>query len=72
MEEPVNAVTVSPKFQVVIPKEIREQLDLAPGQKLQMIAYDDRIEMVPVRAVQSLRGVLKGIDTRVPRDKDRP
>ncbi len=68
----MNAVTVSPKFQVVIPKEIREQLGLSPGQKIQMIVYGDRIEMVPVRAVQSLKGILKGIDTRVPRDKDRP
>jgi len=67
----MNAVTVSPKFQVVIPKEIREQLNLSPGQKIQMIAYGDRIEMVPVRPVQSLKGILKGLDTRVPRDKDR-
>jgi AbrB family looped-hinge helix DNA binding protein len=71
MEDAMNAVTVSPKFQVVIPKEIREQLNLSPGQKIQMIAYGDRIEMVPVRPVQSLKGILKGLDTRVPRDKDR-
>ena len=66
----MNTVTVSPKFQVVIPKEIREQLGLSPGQKIQMIAYRNRIELVPVRPVQSLKGILKGIETRAPRDKD--
>jgi len=64
-------VTISPKFQVVIPKEIREKLGLEPGQKIQAIAYGDRIELIPVRPASELRGFLKGIDTRVERDSDR-
>ena len=67
----MTAVTVSPKFQVVIPKEIRRQLGLSPGQRIQMVVYRDRIELIPVRPVKRMRGFLKGIDTRVPRDKDR-
>ena len=65
------AVTVSPKFQVVIPKEIRRKLGLSPGQRIQVIVYGDRIELIPVRAVKRMRGFLKGIDTRVPREEDR-
>ena len=67
----MTAVTVSPKFQVVIPKEIRTQLGLSPGQRIQMVVYRDRIELIPVRPIKRMRGFLKGIDTRVPRDKDR-
>ena len=65
------AVTVSPKFQVVIPKEVREKLGLSPGQKVQVIVYGDRLELIPVRPVKQMRGFLKGIDTRVPREEDR-
>jgi AbrB family looped-hinge helix DNA binding protein len=65
------AVTVSPKFQVVIPKEIRERFGLLPGQRVQLIVYGDRIELIPVRPMKRMRGFLKGIDTHVPRDGDR-
>jgi len=65
------SVTVSPKFQVVIPKEIRRKLGLLPGQKVQVIVYGDRIELIPVRPAKRMRGFLKGIDTRVPREGDR-
>lgn len=65
------AVTVSPKFQVVIPKEIRKRFGLAPGQRIQIVVYGDRIELIPVRPVKRMRGFLKGIDTRVPREDDR-
>ncbi len=65
------AVTVSPKYQVVIPKEVRKQLGLSPGQKIQVVVYGDRIELIPVRPARQLRGFLKGIDTRVPREVDR-
>jgi AbrB family looped-hinge helix DNA binding protein len=64
-------VTVSPKYQIVIPKAIREQLDLRPGMKIQVMAYDNRIELVPVRHVAYLRGFLPGLDTDVPREDDR-
>ena len=67
----MGTVTLSPKFQVVIPKAIRERLGLSPGQKIQAIAYGDRIELIPVRPVKSLRGFVKGIDTRVDREADR-
>ncbi|HET9251529.1 MAG TPA: AbrB/MazE/SpoVT family DNA-binding domain-containing protein [Candidatus Eisenbacteria bacterium] len=65
------AVTVSPKFQVVIPKEVREKLGLSPGQRIQVVVYGDRIELIPVKPVKRMRGFLKGIDTRVPREEDR-
>ena len=67
----MDIVTISPKFQVVIPKDIRDRLKLRPGQKIQAILYDDRIELVPVRAARKLRGFLKGLDTAVPREGDR-
>lgn len=67
----MQTVTISPKFQVVIPKEIRETLQLTPGQKVQAILYGDRIELIPVRPVKQMRGFLKGIDTTIVREKDR-
>ena len=65
------AVTVSPKYQVVIPKEVREKLGLSPGQKIQVVVYGDRIVLIPVRPTKQMRGFLKGIDTRVDREGDR-
>lgn len=67
----METLTISPKFQVVIPKSIREAMKLSPGQKVQAVAYLDRIELIPVRPVKRMRGFLKGIDTSVPRDTDR-
>lgn len=67
----METVTVSPKFQVVIPKEIRESLKLAPGQKIQALLYDNRIELIPVRPIKKMRGFLKGIDTTIDREADR-
>ncbi len=64
-------VTISPKFQVVIPKAIREKLNLSPGQKVQAIVYGDRIELIPLLAMKEMRGFLKGIDTKVKREADR-
>jgi AbrB family looped-hinge helix DNA binding protein len=66
-----TTVTVSPKFQVVIPLAIREALGIRPGQKIQAIQYQDRIELIPVRPIRKARGMLRGIDTSVPRDRDR-
>jgi len=65
-------VTVSPKFQVVIPKAIRESLGIRPGARLHAIQYQGHIELVPVRSPKQARGFLRGIDTSVPREKDRP
>jgi AbrB family looped-hinge helix DNA binding protein len=67
----MTAVTVSPKFQIVIPKEIRESLGIVSGQKVQVVAYQGRIELVPLRAMEEMRGYLAGIDTTVDRDDDR-
>ena len=64
-------VTISPKYQVVIPKEIREALSLAPGQKVEAIAYGDRIELIPVRPISEMRGFIEGIDTTIEREDDR-
>ena len=67
----METVTLSPKFQVVIPRAARESLKLRAGQEFQVICYDNRIELVPVKPVKKIRGFLKGIDTSVPRDADR-
>ena len=67
----MTVVTVSPKFQVVIPQSIREALGLRPGQKVEALQYLDRVEFIPVRPMKAMRGFLKGIDTTVPRDRDR-
>lgn len=67
----METVTVSPKFQVVIPKRIREKLSLSPGQKVQAIVYGDRIELIPLRPIKEMRGFLKGIDTTVEREAHR-
>ena len=64
-------VTVGPKFQVVIPRDVRADLGIEAGQKMQVIAIENRLEMIPVRSAKSMRGFLKGIDTRVDRDTDR-
>lgn len=64
-------VRVSPKFQVVIPLEVRRALRLKPGQELQVLRYENRIELIPVPDIKVMRGFAKGIDTSVPREKDR-
>jgi AbrB family looped-hinge helix DNA binding protein len=67
----VSQVTVSPEFQVVIPQEIREALSLRPGEKLEVIHYENRIELIPVRPIREMRGFLRGMDTTLDRDPDR-
>ncbi len=67
----MTVVTISPKFQVVIPQAIREALGLAPGQKVHAIQYLDRVEFIPVRPARALRGSLRGLDTSVTREGDR-
>ena len=64
-------VTVSPKYQVVIPSVLRRVLGIRPGQKIEVLAYEGRMEFVPVRPMKSMRGFLPGLDTRVPREDDR-
>lgn len=67
----METVTVSPKFQVVIPSRIRKSLDIQPGQKVQVILYEDHIELIPLRPIEEMRGFLKGIETTVEREPDR-
>ena len=67
----MQIVTVSPKYLVVIPKAVRESLKLRPGQKMQVIEYDGRIEFIPERDINELRGFLKGINTEFEREEDR-
>ncbi len=67
----MNAVTISPQFHIVIPKEVRDQVHLEAGQQMQIIAYNDRIELIPLQSPAQMRGFLKGIDTSVPREADR-
>jgi len=67
----MTTVTVSPKFQVVIPRAIRESLGIQPGQKVQVLQYQNRIEFIPVRPIEQMRGFLRGIDTTVEREQDR-
>lgn len=67
----MEAVKISPKYQVVIPKKLREALNLTPGQQVQMVAYGDRIEMIPVKKLSEMKGFLKGINTTVERESDR-
>jgi AbrB family looped-hinge helix DNA binding protein len=67
----MEAVKISPEFQVVIPKKLREALKLSPGQRVQMVVYGNRIEMIPLRQISEMKGFLKGIDTTVKREPDR-
>ncbi len=67
----MKAVTVSPKFQVVIPRPVRESLGLQPGQKLQVVEHEGRIELIPEREIGELKGFLKGINPEFEREGDR-
>ncbi len=67
----MQLVTVSPKYQIVIPKTVREALKLRPGQKMQIVGYAGRIELIPERDIKELRGFLKGINTEFKREADR-
>ena len=71
MVHEMEQVKISPKFQVVIPKTVRESLRLTAGQRLQIVLYGDRIELVPVREIGEMRGFLAGMDARFEREPDR-
>jgi AbrB family looped-hinge helix DNA binding protein len=66
----MDAVTVSPKYQVVIPLKVREKMRVKPGQKMHVIAYDNMVVFIPVRPIKTARGSLKGINTKVERDEE--
>lgn len=67
----MNQLSLSPKFQIVIPKDIREAMGLKPGMKMSMIRFGNRIEVVPIKDMASMRGFTKGIDTNIERESDR-
>ncbi len=67
----MQLATVSPKFQVVIPRAIREPMGIHAGQKMQVLRYGNRIELIPFKVAKELRGFLRGIDTSVQREGDR-
>ncbi|MBM3312669.1 MAG: AbrB/MazE/SpoVT family DNA-binding domain-containing protein [Candidatus Aminicenantes bacterium] len=67
----MQTVTVSPKYQVVIPRDVRRSLKIKPGQKLRVIEHEGRIELLPAEEVADLKGFLKGIDTSLEREEDR-
>jgi AbrB family looped-hinge helix DNA binding protein len=66
----MDAVTVSPKYQVVIPKAVRERARIKPGEILQVLSFDDRIELVRSRTMRTMRGFLSGMDASFVRDED--
>ena len=67
----LDTVSISPKWQVAIPRRIREALGLKPGQKMQALRYGDRVELIPLLPLASARGILKGLATDIERDRDR-
>ena len=67
----MHTVTISPKFQVVIPQAVREALKLAPGEKMRVLHFGNRVELIRVRDTKELRGLLEGMDTSIERDTDR-
>lgn len=67
----MTTVTVSPKYQVVIPEAVRKAMGVKPGEKFQVLHYDGRVQLIPVRKMREMRGLLAGIDTVVEREADR-
>jgi len=67
----MESVKISPKYQIVLPRKVRKSLQLRPGQKVQVIEYGDRIELIPERKISEMRGFLKGIKTHLEREEDR-
>ncbi len=67
----MKSVTISPKYQVVIPREVRESMEIKPGTKVQVLLYENRIELIPMKTLRRMRGFLKGIDATVEREGDR-
>ncbi len=59
---------VSSKFQIAIPKQIRESVNLIPGTRVEIIPWKGRIEIIPLQSIQNLQGFLEGIDTKIKRE----
>ncbi len=67
----MSKVKVSPKYQVVIPRDVREPMKLQPGQEVEVLRYDNRIEIVPLKPMRQMLGFLSGVDTTFKREPDR-
>ena len=67
----MSVVTVSPKYQVVLPKEVRERLQLVPGCKLMVFASPSGVRLVPVTPIERSRGFFPGLSTEPDRAQDR-
>ena len=67
----MEAVKISSKYQIVIPKSVREVIGLKVGESFQVVPYGNRIELVPIRPMKKLKGFLKGMDTKILRENDR-
>jgi AbrB family looped-hinge helix DNA binding protein len=67
----MSTVTLSPKFQIVIPKAVRKAMKLAPGEKLTIMRYGERVEILRVRSAKQMRGFLQGMNTTIEREMDR-
>ena len=67
----MTVVTISARYQVVIPKDVREQLDLKPGQRMHALPFKGRVELIPLEPIEAARGFVRGIDAAIPRDGDR-
>ncbi len=67
----MSTVTLSSSFEVLIPQAIREALHLTAGEQLHVIPYAGRVEFIPVRPIQQMRGFLRGMDTTIEREDDR-
>ncbi|MDE2761381.1 MAG: AbrB/MazE/SpoVT family DNA-binding domain-containing protein [Gemmatimonadota bacterium] len=67
----MTVVTISSRYQIVIPSGVRDQLGLSPGQKVRAMAFKGRIELIPLDPIEAARGFVRGIDATVRRDGDR-
>ena len=67
----MTTVTVSPKYQVVIPEDVRKSIGVRPGEKFQVMSYDGRVQLIPLRKMRDMKGLLKGMDSTIAREVDR-
>ena len=67
----MTTVTVSTKYQVVIPEDVRKSMGVRPGEKFQVVNYDGRVQLIPMRKMRDMKGLLRGMDTSVVREADR-
>ncbi|ABU58930.1 MULTISPECIES: AbrB/MazE/SpoVT family DNA-binding domain-containing protein [Roseiflexus] len=66
----MDTATISSKYQVVIPRAIREKWNVKPGQKVRFIVYGNRLEIVPVRDLKTARGFLRGMSSDIEREEE--